>query len=118
MNGEELRSYILGFKEAEETFPFDAETHVFKVAGKMFALMPHHLSSVSLKCNPDRALALRDAYDSVQPGYHLNKRHWNTITLGEDMPIDELRDLVHHSYELVVRGLKRSDRERLLGSSS
>jgi predicted DNA-binding protein (MmcQ/YjbR family) len=97
-----------------EDYPFGGEVVVFKVAGKMFALMamgPH--SGVSLKCDPDFAVALRRRYAAITAGYHLNKRHWNTVTLDGSVPEDELLDLIDHSYELVVARLPRAERDKL-----
>ena len=70
-------------------------------------------SRVNLKCDPDRALELRDEYDAIIPGYHMNKRHWNTVYLDETLPPELVRDLIDHSYDLVVEGLKKADREAL-----
>ena len=88
---------------------------MFKVAGKVFALVPLAESpgSVSLKCDPDLAAGLRSRYPAVTPGYHLNKRHWNTVTLDGSVPEDELLDLIDHSYQLVVAGLPRAKRAAL-----
>ena len=115
MDARELRRCCLGFDGATETFPFRPGTSVFKVAGKMFALsrLEDVPLQVSLKCEPDLAVALRDAHAAVRPGYHLNKRHWNTVTLDGSLPDRVLRDLVEDSYDLVVSGLPRRTRERL-----
>jgi predicted DNA-binding protein (MmcQ/YjbR family) len=103
---------------AVEDQPFGDDVVVFKVGGKMFALVPlgGEPASVSLKCDPDRSLELRAVYAAVRPGYHLNKRHWNTVELDGTVDDDELRGMVEHSYELVVRGLPRSERDRLSGA--
>lgn len=100
---------------AVEDYPFGEQTAVFKVAGKMFALVPLGAvpGSVSLKCDPDRAAWLRRQYPSITAGYHLNKRHWNTVTLDGSVPGEELLDLIDHSYELVVAGLTRAQRAGL-----
>jgi predicted DNA-binding protein (MmcQ/YjbR family) len=103
---------------AVEEYPFGDSTAVFKVSGKMFALVPlgGDPASVSLKCDPGRAAWLRRRYDAITVGYHLNKRHWNTVTLDGSVPDDELLELIDHSYELVVAGLTRSERARLAGA--
>jgi predicted DNA-binding protein (MmcQ/YjbR family) len=99
---------------AVEDYPFGEEVAVFKVGGRVFALLAldSQPGSVSLKCDPTLAEALRDRYPSVTPGYHLNKRHWNTIQLDGSVPGDELAELVDHSWELVVAKLPRRDRDR------
>jgi len=98
-----------------QEYPFGDQTAVFKVAGKIFALVPlgGTPGSVSLKCDPYRATALRDRYPAVTAGYHLNKRHWNTVELDGSVPDDELSDLIDHSYELVVAGLTKAQRAGL-----
>ncbi len=98
-----------------EDYPFGDGAAVFKVAGKMFALvsLDEPPGSVSLKCDPDMAVALRARYAAITAGYHLSKRHWNTIELDGSVPEDEVLDLIDHSYELVVGGLARAERARL-----
>ena len=98
-----------------EEFPFDEDTLVFKVMGKIFAITGLNAIPlrVNLKCNPERALELREEYEAVQPGYHMNKKHWNTVTLDGTVPAKELREMIDHSYDLVVKGLKKADREKL-----
>jgi predicted DNA-binding protein (MmcQ/YjbR family) len=104
MTAEELRAWCLKLPGAEETFPFGAETSVFKIRGKIFALsrMAETPLKVSLKCDPDLGERLRTSYAAIAPGYHLNKRHWLTITLGADAPDAMVRDLVEDSYDLVA----------------
>jgi predicted DNA-binding protein (MmcQ/YjbR family) len=116
MNADELRDLCLSFAGAEETFPFGPETSVFKVAGKMFALSQLDADSlrVSLKCEPQLAEGLRAAHPAVIPGYHLNKRHWNTVILDGSLPDDAVRDMIEDSYDLVVSKLPRG-RSRALG---
>jgi predicted DNA-binding protein (MmcQ/YjbR family) len=94
----------LSLTGAEETFPFNDEVSVFKVGGKMFALSVLDAAplTVSVKCDPEEAIALRAAFEAVAPGYHLNKRHWNTITCNVDVPDDEVLAMVDDSYALVV----------------
>jgi predicted DNA-binding protein (MmcQ/YjbR family) len=116
MNPAELRDLCLSFTGAEETFPFGPNTSVFKVAGKMFALSQLGADSlrVSLKCDPNLAVALREAYEAVIPGYHLNKRHWNTVIVDGSLPDKTVRDMIEDSYDLVVSKLPES-RRRALG---
>lgn len=100
---------------AVEDYPFGDEVVVFKVAGKMFALVSlgPEPGTVSLKCDPDLAEDLRARYAAITAGYHLSKRHWNTVTLDGSVPGDELLELVDHSYDLVVAGLTRAQRAAL-----
>jgi predicted DNA-binding protein (MmcQ/YjbR family) len=100
---------------AVETYPFGADTAVYKVGGKMFALIPRSAEPprVSLKCDPEWAEVLRNAYAAVQPGYHLNKKHWNTIVLDGSIPDDELEELIEHSYALIVESLPHRVRSSL-----
>jgi predicted DNA-binding protein (MmcQ/YjbR family) len=116
MNPAELRDHCLSYTEAEETFPFGPETSVFKVAGKMFALSQLGADSlrVSLKCEPGLAEGLRAAHAAVLPGYHLNKRHWNTVIIDGSIPDEAIRDMIEDSYDLVVSKLPRA-RRRTLG---
>ncbi len=116
MTGAELRDRCLSFTGAEETFPFGPETSVFKVAGKMFALSNLSADSlrVSLKCDPQLADALRATHAAVIPGYHLNKRHWNTVILDGSLPDDAVNGMIEDSYDLVVSQLPRA-RRRALG---
>ena len=98
-----------------ETYPFGPDTAVYKVGEKMFALLPDTAEPprVSLKCDPEWAEVLRKAYDAVQPGYHLNKKHWNTIVLDGSISDDELEELIEHSYQLVVESLPQRVRAKL-----
>ena len=98
-----------------ETYPFGDGVAVIKVAGRMFALLPLDAAapSVSLKCDPDLATALRGRYPAVTPGYHLNKRHWNSVALDVTVPDDEVAEWIEHSWELVVAKLPRAERDRL-----
>jgi predicted DNA-binding protein (MmcQ/YjbR family) len=103
---------------AVEDYPFGDGAAVFKVAGKMFALVSlgEAPGSISLKCDPDLAVALRERYPAITAGYHLSKRHWNTVTLDGSVPDDELAELIGHSYELVVASLTRAERNKLAAS--
>jgi predicted DNA-binding protein (MmcQ/YjbR family) len=107
-----LRAFCLSLAGAEETFPFGPETSVFKVGGKMFALSQLRRSplQVSLKCEPALAEQLRATHAAVTPGYHLNKRHWNTVALDGSVPEREVKDMIEDSYDLVVARLPRSSR--------
>lgn len=109
MNIEVFREYCLRKKGVEETFPFDEETLVFKVMGKMFALtgLEHEEFRVNLKCDPDWALELREAHPEVIPGYYSNKKHWNTVSFEGSLDDDFLCKLIDHSYNLVVKGLPK-----------
>jgi predicted DNA-binding protein (MmcQ/YjbR family) len=115
MDAKELRSCCLGHAGAIEDFPFGPETSVFKVASKMFALsaLDRTPLEVSLKCEPELAASLRRSYPAIRPGYHLNKRHWNTVTLDGSLSDQFLRDLVEDSYDLVVSALPKRVREQL-----
>ena len=116
MGPKELREYLLSFRGSEETFPFGPETSVFKVAAKVFALSQLESESlrVSLKCDPELAVALRDAYPAVIPGYHLNKQHWNTVLLDGSLPDQLIKDMIEDSYDLVVDQLPASRRRGLV----
>ncbi len=114
MNAPELRDWCLGHGGAGEDFPFTPEHSVFKVRGKMFALsaLDREPLEVSVKCEPELAVELRNSYPAIRPGYHLNKRHWNTITLDGSLPDQLVRDLIEDSYDLVVSALpKRAQKE-------
>ncbi len=110
-----LRAYLLSKKGAVEETPFGPDTLVFKVMGKMFALLAWQDDPlrITLKCAPDDALALRQQYQAVQPGYYMNKRHWNTITLDGSVPESELLAMIDDSYTLVVRGLTKTLQKQL-----
>lgn len=106
MTLETFRSYCLSKKGVTEEFPFGEDTLVFKVAGKIFAITSFELPlSVNLKCDPERAVELRERYDEVQPGYHMNKKHWNTVNFEGAVSAGELKELTDHSYSLVVSSL-------------
>lgn len=112
---EAVRAHCLRQKGAVEEFPFGPEARVFKVMGKMFALMPvgGKETWISLKCEPLLAIALRETYPAVRGGYHLNKKHWNSVYVDGSISDDEVRDMIDHSYDLVVKGLTRAQREAL-----
>ncbi|WP_136467686.1 MmcQ/YjbR family DNA-binding protein [Flagellimonas onchidii] len=115
MNVEELRVFCLSKKGVTEEFPFDEHTLVFKVMGKVFALIPLQRipPQCNLKCEPEKAIGLREEYDGlITPGYHMNKKHWNTLFLDNLSP-DIIRELVNHSYDLVVSGLTKKLKDEL-----
>lgn len=116
MTPDRLKAVCLAFTGAGEEFPFGERLSVFKVGGKLFALsaLGHRPLSVNLKCDPELALHLRDSYPAVTPGWHMNKRHWNTVVLDDgSLPDQLILDLIEDSYDLVVAGLPRALRERL-----
>ena len=114
MNIEELREYCLSRKKAEECFPFDDVTLVFKVMNKMFALVPLDSDlQINLKCDTEKSIELREKYPCVIPGYHMSKKHWNTIIIDGSIPDKLIRDWIDHSYDEVVKGLTKKDREKL-----
>lgn len=117
MDRQELYAYLLAKQGAFEDRPFGPDTAVFKVMNKLFALVGDgEPLRINLKCDPDEAIFLRQMYAAVQPGYHMNKRHWNTVTVDESIPDEELCQMIDSSYNLVVKSLKRADREALAGS--
>lgn len=112
MDLEQFREYCLSKPGATEGTPFGPDVLVFKVGGKMFALaaLDEVPTTVNLKCDPDLALDLRDRYEQVRPGYHMNKKHWNTVEIEGGIPVGELRRMIDHSFELVMRGLPKAAR--------
>ena len=117
MNYADARSYLLSRPEAFEDFPFGPDVAVMKVCTKMFATLAYRndgVANMNLKCDPDEALILRDIFSAVKPGYHMNKKHWNTIVLDGSIPPGEIERMVDSSYSLVVRGLKSAERKRLI----
>lgn len=114
-----VRTKLSAFPHATEETPFGPEALVYKIGGKMFALVAWQESPLrlTLKCDPHRALALRGEHAAVLPGYHMNKRHWNTIILDGSVEPDVLDEWMRESYRLVVRGLPKSTREDLLGDT-
>ena len=118
MDLETLRAYALTKPAATEDMPFGPNALVFKVMGKMFALVGWRSTPlwINLKCDPVLAQILRDQYAAVEPGYHMNKRHWNTVRLDGSIPEDEITEMVDHSYDQVVANLSRRQREAIAGS--
>jgi predicted DNA-binding protein (MmcQ/YjbR family) len=108
----EFRDYCLTKPGATEGTPFGPDVLVFKVGGKMFALaaLDEVPTTVNLKCDPDLALDLRDRYEQIRPGYHMNKKHWNTVEIENGIPAVELRRMIDHSYELVIKSLPKAAR--------
>ena len=115
MNRNELRDFCLSLTGAVEDFPFGIDVAVFKVKGKMFALLPVIADplTISLKSDPIEAVMLREMYKSVQPGYHLNKKHWNTVTLNGEIPDTQVCEMIEDSYTLVRQTLTRKDQKAL-----
>ena len=115
MDLEEFRTYCFGKSAVSESFPFDNRTLVFKVAGKIFALTDIEcFDSVNLKCNPEMAIELREKHAFITPGYHMNKKHWNTVIFeGGSIPRKELLWLLDHSYEQVVKGMPKKLQQEL-----
>ncbi|MBL0315584.1 MAG: MmcQ/YjbR family DNA-binding protein [Flavobacteriales bacterium] len=114
MNIEYYRQYCLAKKGTSEEFPFDNRTLVFKVGGKMFALTDvESFESINLKCDPERAIELREQYSAIIPGYHMNKKHWNTLVLDGSLRDSLICSLIDDSYLLVAGSLPKKDREKL-----
>jgi predicted DNA-binding protein (MmcQ/YjbR family) len=122
MNLETYYEYCLSKKGVTEHFPFDEDTLVFKVGGKMFALSSllqweKGDPSMNLKCDPERAQELRAEYDAIQPGFHMSKIHWNTIAVNQDVPDALLKELIDHSYELVFKSLTKKIQSEIIDAS-
>jgi predicted DNA-binding protein (MmcQ/YjbR family) len=115
---ESIYEYCRAKACVSEGFPFDEDTLVFKVAGKIFALLSLERTplQINLKCEPARAIELRERYESVVPGYHMNKKHWNTIVLDSNLPTPLIFELIDHSYDRVVSGLPKAEKEALSGA--
>ena len=115
MNYKSARNYLLSRPEAREDFPFGSDVAVIKIDAKMFATLVEAQDNarMNLKCDPDEALMLRDIFPAVIPGYHMNKRHWNTIVLDGSIPRGEIERMIDRSYALVVRSLRKTQRQAL-----
>lgn len=115
MNIEELRELCLNLKGVEEGFPFDEETLVFKVMGKMFCLagLENNPVQFNVKCDPEKAIELREEFSGVRPGYHMSKKHWNTIAFDGSITDEQARQWVLDSYQLIVESLPKKVREEL-----
>lgn len=118
MNIEELYDYCLSIALVESSFPFDEVTLVLKVLNKIVAiiLLDAEVKSISLKCDPERAVALREQYSSVTPAYHMNKKNWNSIELAGDMPDEEIKGWIHHSIEEVVKKMSKKIQQEFYGT--
>ncbi|RFP66651.1 MmcQ/YjbR family DNA-binding protein [Hymenobacter lapidiphilus] len=116
MHIEDFRDYCLLKPGVTEQTPFGPDTLVFKVGSKIFALTDLNIfGSINLKCDPERAMELREQHEYVRPGYHMNKKHWNTVLIGTGIPSVQLRELIDHSYDLVRASLPRAVREGIEG---
>ncbi len=115
MDIEQFRTYCLSKPGSSEDFPFDEVTLCLRVMGKIFAItgLDNDVFKVALKCDPDYAIELREQYPDVQPGWHMNKKHWNTVIFDGDLDGKTLRHLIDHSYEQVVKSLKKAEKEAL-----
>jgi predicted DNA-binding protein (MmcQ/YjbR family) len=114
MNIEEFREFCLSMKGVTEDFPFDENTLVFKVMGKMFTLVDvDRFESINVKCDPEKAIELREHYSAVLPGYHMSKKHWNTVLTNGEISDQLLKEWTRDSYELVVKGLTKKLRQEL-----
>lgn len=109
------REFCITLPHAEETFPFGVEHLVLKVGGKMYAIIAlDGDSTIALKCDPELAIELREQYAAVQPGYHLNKKHWNTVLLNDTIPDAKIEEWIRLSYELTIKGLTKKVRSELM----
>lgn len=115
MNIEEFRNYCLSKKYVTECFPFDEKTLVFKVADKMFALsgLEHYPSTVNLKCDPEKAVELREEYSDIIEGFHMSKKHWNSVIIESNLSNKLIMELIDHSYDLVVKGMSKKKQQKL-----
>ncbi|MES2587861.1 MAG: MmcQ/YjbR family DNA-binding protein [Bacteroidota bacterium] len=114
MNIEVYTNYCQSLKGVTESFPFDAKTLVFKVCGKMFALCDvEDFDGVNLKCDPEKAIELREQFEGINPGYHMNKKHWNTVSTNADVSDSMVFELTKDSYDLVFSSLPKKVRENL-----
>lgn len=115
MEFEQAKHYLLSKPQATEDYPFYPDVAVFKVKGKMYATLSvdDGIARMNLKCDPEQALTLRFFFEGVKPGYHMNKKHWNTVTLDGSVPDYDVQRMIDHSYGLVVKGLKKAERTAL-----
>jgi predicted DNA-binding protein (MmcQ/YjbR family) len=114
MDIETFREYCISKKGVTEEFPFDSQTLAFKVGGKIFALTDvENFRSANLKCDPERAIELREMYPGIIPGYHMNKKHWNTVAMDQTVPYKLKKELIDHSYDLIFASLPKKEREKL-----
>ena len=111
---QEVYDYLLSKHGATFDYPFDDKVRVYRVANKMFALLTDDMPiSINLKCDPVYALELRSIYKSIEPGYHMNKKHWNTVTMVDDVDFELLKELIDHSYTLVFDKLTKKEKESI-----
>lgn len=114
MNIETFREYCISKKGVTEEFPFDADTLVFKVLGKIFALTDvESFESINLKCDPEKVPGLREQYSAVRPGFYMNKKHWNTVMIDGSVSDQLLKEWIDHSYNMVVKGLPKIKQQEL-----
>jgi predicted DNA-binding protein (MmcQ/YjbR family) len=114
MNASDIRDYCIGKKAVTESFPFDENVLVFKVCGKIFLLISlAEASTINLKCDPEYAIELREKYTEIVPGFHMNKKHWNTVTIDEGLSKKLILELIDHSYDMVLKGLTKSDKMKI-----
>ena len=114
MNIETYREYCLSKKEVTESFPFDETTLVMKVLNKMFALTDlEDEFKISLKCDPEKAVELRESYDFIVPAWHFNKKHWNTIIINDSISDRFIKELIDHSYDIVISKMTKKDQKRI-----
>ena len=116
MNAEQIREYCIAKKGVTESFPFNEEVLVFKVLDKMFALISlSKPDSINLKCDPERAIELREQYDDIIPGFHINKKHWNTVMLTGSLSKKLIFELIDHSFEQVLKSMGKKGEQLLSG---
>lgn len=114
MNLEIIREYCLNKKGVAESLPFNEDSPVYKVMGKIFLIANLNTPvSINIKCDPEKAVEIREKYDAVTPGYHMNKLHWNTIEFNSSISDEEILEWIDDSYNLIVQGLKKADKEKL-----
>jgi predicted DNA-binding protein (MmcQ/YjbR family) len=112
MNLEFIREYCISKYQAEESFPFDASILAFKIGGKIFALFGiDDFKSINLKCDPEKSIELRERYEGINPGFHMNKKHWNTVNVFQDVDNQLVLELIDHSYDLVLKSLPKKIRD-------
>ncbi len=112
LNAQQTKAYLLSRPDAWEDYPFGPDVAVMKIRKKMFATLGYEgdVARINLKCDPEEALALRDIFEAVVPGYHMNKAHWNTVILDGSIPTGEIERMIDRSYGLVVKGMRRAER--------
>lgn len=116
LTARDFQDYCFSKKGAKEDFPFDETTVVYRVCGKIFALTTTDFEWINLKCNPALAEELREKYPSITAGYHMNKRHWNTVQMDGSLPDEMIYKMIDDSYELIVSSLTKAQKAELSGS--